>query len=301
MPVLIDDDIDFDYYMRETDAAERVKSSSEYLNAVMYQLAPAHETPKHQMLPFIGTNVQFAPGEVTIWAGFNGSGKSMLQGQVMAGFAEQGSVCCIASMEMKPAKTLARIARQVLGLRHPSKQSVSDFFQKVSQTLWLYDQQGAVKPDRMIAVIRYCAEKLNCQHFAIDSLMKCIAGTDNYNGQKDFVDALTVAARDYNIHIHLVAHLKKGEGDERLPTRLDISGTGAISDLVDNVLIQWRNKKKERDRDAGKAIDESDPDAVLVCDKQRNGEWEGRVKLYFNPESQRFSDMARRKGIANAL
>lgn len=300
MPVLTNDDIDFAHYLADTEAQEKVKPASEYLNSVMRQLSPANEAPKYAKLPFFGTDVEFRPGEVTIWAGFNGSGKSMLQGQVIAGFAEQKTVCCIASLEMRPDKTLARIARQVTGLRTPSKNAVADYFNRVSQTLWLYDQQGVVRPERMIAVIKYCAEKLGCQHFAVDSLMKCVAGTDNYNAQKDFVDALTVAARDYNTHIHLVAHLKKGEGDERMPTRMDISGTGAISDLVDNVLIQWRNKKKERAISDGKPVNEDDPDAVLICDKQRNGEWEGRVRLYFDKESQRFSGQTKR-GIARHL
>lgn len=300
MPVLTNDDIDFAHYLADTEAQEKVRPASEYLGAVMHQLAPAHEASKYARLPFFGSDVEFRPGEVTIWAGFNGSGKSMLQGQVIAGFADQKNVCCIASLEMRPDKTLARIARQVTGFRNPSKSIVSDYFNRVSQTLWLYDQQGVVRPERMIAVIKYCAEKLGCQHFAVDSLMKCVAGTDNYNAQKDFVDALTVAARDYNTHIHLVAHLKKGEGDERMPTRLDISGTGAISDLVDNVLIQWRNKKKERAMADGKEVNDNDPDAVLICDKQRNGEWEGRIKLYFDRESQRFTDQTKR-GIARHL
>ena len=95
-------------------------------------------------------------------------------------------------------------------------------------------------------------------------------------------------------------HLKKGEGDERLPNRMDISGTAAISDLVDNVLLVWRNKRKERTRDAGKQVNEDDPDSVLICDKQRNGEWEGRVKLWFDKGSLKFTDRAR-KGIAQAL
>jgi twinkle protein len=35
-------------------------------------------------------------------------------------------------------------------------------------------------------------------------------------------------------------------------------------------------------------VDESAPDAMLVCEKQRNGEWEGRVALWFHDGSQQF-------------
>lgn len=300
--VLEPDSIDFEAYLKETDDSEKVRPAYDFLDQVMFVLAPTHDMPQHPKLPFSDSWLYFAPGEVTVWGGFNGSGKSMLQGQVLTHFARAGQKVCIASFEMKPAKTLARIVKQELCISTPPRHHVDGLLRQLNGTMWLYDQQGTVKPERMIAVIKHCAEKLGCQHIAIDSLMKCVRGTDDYNGQKEFVDQLTSCARDYNVHIHLVAHLKKGDGDERLPNRMDISGAGAISDLVDNVVLVWRNKRKERDRDAGKTINEDDPDSVLIVDKSRNGEWEGRTKLWFNKASQRFSDGAMQKrGLARSL
>lgn len=305
MEVLTDDSIDFSKYMRDTDAGENVRPASEYLNDVMHALAPVHDNPTHPKLPFRDAWLYFSPGEVTVWGGFNGSGKSMIQGQVMAGFAEHGQKVCIASFEMKPAKTLARIIRQTTGQANPTKEQVQMFLKRTEGNLWLYDQQGTVKTDRMIAVVKHCAEKLKCQHIAIDSLMKCVRGTDDYNGQKDFIDAITACARDLVTHIHLVVHLKKGEkgdADDRMPTRYDIKGASEISDLPDNVILVWRNKKKERDRDGGKTVSETDPDAVLIVDKSRNGEWEGRVKLWYERSSLRFSDnVFVRRGLAAKL
>lgn len=301
MQMVEDDSIDFDKYLKETDHSEKVRPAKDFINEVMHQLAPITEENQHPKLPFANAWLYFAPGEVTVWAGFNGSGKSMLQGQVLATFAQNDKQkICIASMEMKPAKTLARIQRQVFGHMTPTKDQVSMFMRQTDGLMWLYDQQGTVQAARMIAVIKHCAEVLKIQHIAIDSLMKCVRGTDDYNGQKDFIDMLTVCARDYNIHIHVVAHLKKGEGDERMPTRMDISGHASISDLVDNVILVWRNKKKERDNDAGKVIQESDPDAVLIVDKSRNGEWEGRVKLYYDKSSLSFSDKPKRRSLVAA-
>jgi twinkle protein len=291
--ILAADDIDFSHYLTETDAAEKVRPASEYLDQVMHALRPAHEQKDVPKLPFANAYLYFPPGEVTLWGGFNGSGKSMLQGQVLAQFAIEAYRCCIASFEMKPARTLARMAKQITRQSEPNKGAVQSFLDSTKDRLWIYDQQGTVRPDRMIAVIKHCAEKLKVQHIAVDSLMKCVRGTDDYNGQKEFVDQLTAAARDYGVHIHLVVHLKKGEGDERMPTRMDISGTAAISDLVDNVVLVWRNKKKERDMEAGKMVNETDPDAMLIVDKSRNGEWEGRIKLYYEKHCLRFTDNER--------
>lgn len=303
MQTLTPDDIDFDRFMAETDPSANVRKASDYLDEVMHVLSPAHDAPKNPKLPFAGAWLYFAPGEVTLWAGFNGSGKSMLQGQVMAEFAMQGIRCCVASFEMKPEKTVARMSRQDSGQAKPTREQVEMFLKRTDGNLWVYDQQGSVKSERLIAVIKHCAEVLKVQHIAIDSLMKCVSGTDNYNGQKEFVDQLTICARDYGIHIHLVVHLKKGDTDERMPTRMDISGTAAISDLVDNVVLVWRNKAKERAADSNKPTNEQDPDSVLICDKSRNGEWEGRIKLWYSKDSLKFSDhnRAARRGLAQVL
>lgn len=304
MDVLTADDIDFQHYEQDSDPQEKVRSIAMFEADILAELTPdAANTPKHPKMPFANFWLYFAPGEVTVWAGFNGSGKSMLQGQVLSTFAQEGLKCCVASFEMKPGKTISRMIRQHTGMRWPKPDQVSAFIKRTDKTMWVYDQQGDVHPRKIRAVIRYCAEKLGIQHFAVDSLMKCVRGTDDYNGQKDFVNMLTVLARDLNIHIHLVCHLKKGEGDEKMPTRMDISGSGDIGNLVDNVVLTWRNKRKERDVDAGKEVSDDTADTLLICDKSRNGEWEGRVKLWFEGESQKFTDYNRnaRRGLARAL
>jgi twinkle protein len=44
--------------------------------------------------------------------------------------------------------------------------------------------------------------------------MKCVSGEDDYNSQKSFVDELTALARDHNVHIHLVHHIRKLASEE---------------------------------------------------------------------------------------
>jgi twinkle protein len=303
--VLSNDNIDFRRYMEASEPEEKVRSVGMYEAEVLAELAPNDDAkPKHPKLPFANAWLYFAPGEVTVWAGYNGSGKSMLQGQVMSQFAQDGIKGCIASFEMTPAKTISRMIRQNTDHRNPSPTQVQEFIRKTDNSLWVYDQQGAVQPRRLIAVLKYCAEVLGCTQIAVDSLMKCVKGTDDFNGQKEFVDQLTICARDFNIHIHLVAHLKKPDGiGERIPTRYDISGAAAISDLVDNVLIVYRNKAKERDGAAGKTPDDNAADTLLICDKSRNGDWEGRVKLWYDRESQLFTcyNKGARRGLSAAL
>ncbi len=137
-------------------------------------------------------------------------------------------------------------------------------------------------------MVRYCAKEKGITHFFVDSLMKCVAGEDDYNGQKRFVDELTSIARDYGIHIHLVHHIRKPADESHKPGKYDYKGTGAITDQVDNVISVWRNKPKEKKRDEGKPVEDKEPDALLICDKQRNGEWEGSIGLWFHKDSMQY-------------
>lgn len=248
--------------------------------------------------------IRFRPGEVSLWQGINGHGKSQLLGQVCMGFGQQKERVCIASFEMKPVSTMYRMLRQFAMNANPSENAVQRMMDWAHGKFWLYDQLGRVEPGVLYGVIRYCANELKINHFVVDSLMKCVRGEDDYNGQKDFVDELTAIARDFGIHIHLVHHVRKGETEDRLPGKFDGKGSGAISDQVDQVFTVWRNKKKEREiakliADKREISDDlmNKPDAILACDKNRHGEWEGLVNLWFHPESLQYTGDKRRMPI----
>lgn len=226
-------------------------------------------------------NFRFRPGEVTLWTGFNGHKKSMLLGYVTLNFIQNDAPVAIASFEMRPVSTIHRMLRQSLGVLSPDCAGFVDFLSWSDKKLFLYDQMGGVSAERLYGVIYYCADTLGIKHFVIDSLMRVIAGEDNYNSQKDFVVKLCEISQKTGVHIHLVHHMKKG--DESKPSgRYDAKGSGALSDNVHNSLIVWSHK--------GEKHDYSTPDTVVVCDKQREGEWEGKIGLWFNPQSLQFSE-----------
>lgn len=291
MATMIPDTIDFSAYLDDSDAAHKVRPASAFVDDVIRHFH-APDEQRGACLPWPKTRnlIRLRAGEVSLWNGLNGSGKSLALGMVCLGLIDQGETVCIASMEMKPAVTLARMCRQAYGAETPDSGFITTFSKATNRRLWLYDQQGTVKPPKMLAVVRYCADQLRVRHFVIDSLMKCGMGEDDYNAQKGFVDSLTAAARDFGIHIHLVTHARKQADEKTPPGKMDVKGSGAITDQVDNVFTLWRNKPKEREMQEGKNFDPKAPDALLICDKQRNGEWEGRVSLWFAPMSQQFGE-----------
>ena len=77
----------------------------------------------------------------------------------------------------------------------------------------------------------------------------------------------------------------------RSPNKMDIKGTGSITDQVDNVFLWWRNKKKEHQLQANDTVDVLAPDAIMMCEKQRNGEDESWFSMYYDKESQQFTEI----------
>jgi twinkle protein len=81
-------------------------------------------------------------------------------------------------------------------------------------------------------------------------------------------------------------------------------GTGSLTDLADNCFAVWRNKAKEASVQTllmqGKQADAdllNQCDALWICDKQRNGEWEGKIGLWFHPGSFQYLNHASQKPV----
>lgn len=295
MANFISDDIDFAAYMDMTEHDQKVVSVGQYADDVVSYFWDERRE-RGQVLPWQKAHgkIAFRPGEVTLWGGYNGHGKSLALGQLSVSLTLQQRRLCIASLEMRPVVTLARMCRQAAGSNKPTPDYIRDFHAMTDAWIWMYDQQGTVNADKMIGVMRYCAEVKSVHHFILDSLLKCGIGEDDYTGQKKFVDRICAVARDTGIHVHLVAHSRKGMDETKAPGKMDVKGSGSITDQVDNVITWWRNKAKEEAIRAMKHFDDQDPDAMLVCDKQRNGEWEGKLGFWFDQASLQFVENSSR-------
>jgi twinkle protein len=127
-------------------------------------------------------------------------------------------------------------------------------------------------------------------------MMRVVTGEDNYNAQKDFVGLLCSLAQDHNLHIHLVHHVRKLEDENKVPGKFDSKGSGAITDQVDQVLTVWRNKQKQREVEQIQLNNgiipaklQSTSDALLICDKNRHGDWEGQIRLWYHASSLQYT------------
>lgn len=294
---VIPDDFDFEQYLSVSTPTEKVIPASGFTSDVMEMLFNPGGRPR-KLLPWEKLHGKFdlRPGEVTIWGGSNGGGKSLITTQIAGDLMLQGAKVGIASMEMLPASTAMRMLVGMAGTRSPTREYAEFFMREWTQDrLWLLDVQHSVRGSRIVDAIRYCWEKHGVSHFFVDSLMKCVKNEDDYNGQKDFVEQLCRTAMDLKqVHIHLVAHTKKSDSDYDVPDKGDIRGATVIADQVDNIVLVWRNRRKE-DALADPKLDAKKraeliemPDTVLLIKKQRHHDWEGKAGLFLHRESLSF-------------
>lgn len=291
MRLVRDDVIDFAKYLQADSEAAYVRSAGDWYDDVLELFRDGGRT-HGAVLPWAGLRdlMRLRSSEVSIWAGINGHGKSAMLSQIVLHLLAQNQRACIASMEMPPRKTMYRMARQAFGPENFTSERLQKFMAFVdADRLWLYDQQGTVQADRIIALGRYAAAELSVQHLVVDSMMKCGIGPENYDGQKAFVDQLCALAKDTGLHIHLVAHSRKGKTEDDRIGKFDIKGASEITDQADNVFTLWRNKPKERAQARGEHEKSAEPDAELSCDKQRHGDWEGKLSLWYDRKSMQYT------------
>ena len=251
--ITLDDQVLSNY--SEIEDRKQVRSAENFRDDVDKHINGG-EITKGDRLPFDKTrDIRFRDHEVTVWTGYNGSYKSMFLGQVALGFISQQRSVCIASPEMAPKVTLARMLYQFSGTQNLPDEYIEKFYNTMANKLYLYDQPNGIIAENLLKVIRYCRIEMKINHFMIDSLMKCGINGDDYNKQKWFVNELCTIAKDTGIHIHLVAHQKKPQQGKHDVNRYDIAGSGDISNLVDNVIICYRNYNEDKSYTNGINID----------------------------------------------
>jgi twinkle protein len=275
---------------------EALRNAGEYTDAVLKEFSSTGVDPGIGM-PWdkLTGKLVVRMGEVVVLAGVNGHGKSEVAGHVTVNAGRAGWRACVASMEFRPPKWLKRMVRQGAGRSNPSQAFIRHSMGWLSSWLWVFDATGTAKSDHILETFGYAAKRYGVELFVIDNLAKCGFDEDDYNGQKQFVDRLTDFAKEYNVAVILVAHMKKQADESHDGGKMGVKGSGAITDMVDTVLSIWRNKPKEEkvrklESIGGELDDElvGQPDAVLACHKQRNGEDEPKLALWFDRDSHQF-------------
>lgn len=238
---------------------------------------------------------EFRPGELTVWTGYNGHGKSLMLSQILLGLVQQGERLCVFSGEMTPERQVKRMSKQATGLDRPTPQYLDAVGEWLQGRVWLFDLTGSATIARLLEVFEYGNKRYGIRHFVIDSLMMTDVpedGPGSMSAQKDAIQKLCNFAKRNGCHLHLVAHPRKGKDESSGPGKLDVAGSSKITDGADNVFTVWSARRDESDAPT------DEPDAKLELQKQRNGETQHfTLALWFVRSAQQYATNARRRPI----
>ena len=240
--------------------------------------------------------LQFRAGEVSLWAGYKESFKTTFVNELFTFWACSGIPVALSSLETPAALLLEKTVKQALACDAPKPHQVEAVLERLSETMTIYDVVGRLPLRHMLAIMMYCAVELGARHFALDNLSVLLSVDNDRQGEHQafIADTLTIA-KATGMHVHLIAHLTKPEhGDEsKLPTGYNIRGTGTAPDLVQNILLIWRNKDKETRMDGAGPVDDTvrrQPDLIVRVDKQRNWDYRGKLNYWIDRRCLRFQE-----------
>ena len=289
-----------DYFKAALDSAGSFKPSEiispkDVQDQVMDELFPDPNAPGAFMPDTLGGKIALDQGELTIWTGINGHGKSTLLFQVGLEACAAGMPVAVASMEMPARKLLAQAVKLCSDpkwkMDQMTKPRVESVLESLVGRIWIFNVLGTMPRLKLTELMAYSVARYGVKMVIVDSLMKLDVGVDDYDAQRMAINDLKAFAEEHQIHIHLVCHPRK-QKDETVPAgKMDISGSGDITNGADNVLSVWRNKAKEKKREAGELADAEDmttPDSICYQQKARWAGDEHTVPLWFTKSRRKF-------------
>ncbi|WP_455475045.1 toprim domain-containing protein [Bartonella sp. B30(2025)] len=276
-------------------APEGLRRASDYKNKIIGLFWPTPEQRQGYTVPYpkLKDKLYFRPAELTLWSGSSGVGKSQLLSDCIPHWIAQKSRLCLASLEMKGEQSLRRLIKQTGGLKHPTKEMIEQILHFLDEGLILYEHVGKSSVDTLLDVFDYCRARYGCDQFIIDSLMRLGIASDDYTGQEQAVYKMVNWAVSNAVHIHLVSHTRKSGLEREVPTTEDIKGASEIGANAFNIITIWRNRSLEdkicatSNREEKAALAKR-PGVIMNIAKQRSGDFEGKVGLWFDLQTYRY-------------
>ena len=227
--------------------------------------------------------------ELTIWSGRNASGKSTFLNTIIIDLIKKEKTI-IGSFEMPAKRYLRWMLMNITGQKYLDAAQVKAELKRIGENLFILDVVGECKPETVIDTFDYAARKYGVKNFVIDSLMKiAISEPHLLEKQKEFVNKLIgEIAKRHKGHVHLVAHPRKGFKDSDQPGKVDVSGSGDITNLADNVIIVWRPDEDYKEKQ--KAKNKEVADSVLIVKKNREWGLEGIVNFDFDSDTKKYTE-----------
>lgn len=239
----------------------------------------------------------FSGGELSVWTGKRGEGKSTLLGQVLLDAVNQGHVVCAYSGELPKEQFKLGLLQQAAGYlnvtRREDRRSGRFFYDVDPQVIPWIDQwwdnrllltdiqrKNAHDEANILKIFEYANRRYGADVFLVDNIMTAEL-TDEavigyWRAQSAFAGRLVAFSKRLGVHVHLVAHPRKTQGQL---TADDVGGSSDITNRADNV---FKVERAPEDREA-----ELGYSSLLTILKNREFGARGRIKLEYNEPSRR--------------
>lgn len=199
--------------------------------------------------PWSDINSEWRPmwGELTLINGINAHGKSEFANLFALHAATKLNIpSFVASMEIPNKRLNERFVKQLTASMKPAKSAAKNAIEFLHEKVWIGDFKESVNQNKLIEAMNYAYKRYGVKVFLIDSLMKCGVDEEDNTALKLFVERLCEFKNNFMTHIFLVVHPRKGVNEDSCPNKMDVLGTGGVTNLADNLITVWRNKKREQ-------------------------------------------------------
>lgn len=249
--------------------------------------------------------IGFNKGELSVWSGSNGSGKSSLLSQLAIESINSEFKVALFSGELRADRVLNWIQLQCAGREHVESTQYENYYTVPEEVknkinawlelqLYIYNNNFGSKVEGVLKAIDECITENKIDVVIIDNMMSLSLDSvigEKYERQTNLVIALSQLAKKRNVVIHFVCHPRKSMGFLR---KQDISGTADITNLADNCFIVHRcNTDFKRSIKEFLLIKDDNPllrydNIIEICKNRDLGISDEFIGVFFEKESKRF-------------
>lgn len=249
-------------------------------------------------------------GGISLWSGLRASAKSTILSQIALHAVNDGHSVLAYSGELTDKRFARWLIQQAAGKQYVKELEKDgskfwivpdnikhDIAKWTSANLHVYNNSYGSDYEALIKRVREKVESDKPDLVIMDNLMTIDTANidqNEYRAQTAIMKGLADMAKQYNVHVALVAHPRKTISFLRL---VDVSGSGNISNLVDSAFIVHRVnhdfRKGYMDEFTKKGTKEEDvllfngTNVIEIAKDREEGIQDEFIPLWYEPESRR--------------
>ncbi|KYQ94381.1 T7-like mitochondrial DNA helicase [Tieghemostelium lacteum] len=220
-------------------------------------------------------------GELTVFSGSTGVGKTSVLTQLSLDFCKQGVRTLWGSFELSVPRLAKKMMTQFANKN--LEKNIQEFPEIANEfnNLPVYFLRffGSTHVDKVLDAMEYAVYVQDVEHIILDNLQFMLSGqakgVEKFDTMDESIEKLRKFATQKNVHITVVIHPRKQETESTLSIN-DIFGTAKATQEADNVIIFQRTKDQK----------------YLDIKKNRFSGHLGSIPLGFNQDTQRFYEIS---------